>query len=667
MRAALLRIARSGPLANAATGALLLLGSGGALGLALSTSLWVARAGDFLLHNRLPGALRMRLLVTGGSSALALAAGPICAWLAGRITATRLREIGERLSPLLPLGLAGLLLDAFVWSEARLVHLVACAVLAWLTQRCLRARALAPSLRVERWLVERLTESALGRASAAVASRPNLPTGVLLAAATAYAAWFSFVTLQAHWNGYTHSYDLAIFDNLMWNVIHGGKFLISTPAGGGESSHFGRHATLLAYLFAPFYALHPSAATLLVLQAVLIGFAALPLFAFARFHLGPWAACAIALAYLLYPPLHGANLYDFHFLSTSPFFIFCLAHALETKSGAWLAVSTLLTLACREDVAIAVAVLGAYHVLANRRVRAGLVLVVVGGAWFALMKFVLMPLAASGASYAEIYQGLLPEGETGFGGVLQTLLTNPTFVLGSLLTAPKLEYALLVLAPLAFVPMRRPLGALFLLPGVVFTLLSTDYPPAISIGFQYTAFWSPYLFVAAVLLLRSDSFAPAGTPQARAAQRAWLGALCALTLLCSYQYGAVFQQYTASGGFYEVFPFQTTELDLSRRQLRDEVLRELPPDAKVAASECVAPHVSNRATAYTLREGVRDAEYVVFSLVPEAQGEHGLVRPLLTSGSFGVVAVNPAYALLRRGAPTSLNAALARRLRFPAP
>jgi hypothetical protein len=328
--------------------------------------------------------------------------------------------------------------------------------------------------------------------------------------------------------------------------------------------------------------------------------------------------------------------------------------------------STLLALTCREDVAIAVALLGAYHVLADRRVRAGLVLMGVGGAWFIVMKFVLMPLAAPHGGYAEIYQDLLPDGALGFGGVLQTLLSNPSFVLASLLTQAKLEYALLIFAPLAFVPLRRPIGALFVLPGLLVTLLSTGYPPTLSIAYQYTAFWTPYLFIAATLLLRSDSFAPQPAAEARAARSGWLFAFALLSLVCSYQYGAVFQQYTAGGGIYEVFPFETSELDLRRRQLRDEVLRALPLDASVAASESVAPHVSNRATAYTLREGVRDAEYVAFGLLPEAPGEHLLIRPLLVSGQFGVVTMNASYALLRRGAPTGLNARLGGQLRFPA-
>lgn len=651
-----------GPVSDAAVGALLLLASGGAIGLALATLLWGDRA-DFLLHNRIPDALRDRILALGGAGALALAGAPIARWLTGRIPALRLREIGQRLTPLLPLAIASLLFDAQLWSETRLTHLVLCALLVWLTQRSVRARALAPPLGAERGFAEWIDSAGPLASARALAGQRTLPLLVVLAAAAGYAGWFAWVTLQAHWNGHTRAYDLAIFDNLFWNVVNGGEFLRSTPAGGGVTSHFARHATLLAYVLAPVYALHPSASTLLVVQAALLGFAALPLYSFARVHLGRWTACGIALAFLLYPPLHGSNLYDFHFLSISPLFVFCVAHALETRSRLWLVLAVVLTLTVREDVAVAVAVLGAYHVLANRRVHAGVSLFLAGSAWFLLMKFVLMPMAAPGASYASIYQGLLPEGETGFGGVLRTLLSNPGFVLASLLTLAKLEYALLILVPLAFVPLRRPLGALFLVPGVVFTLLSTDYGPTISITFQYTAFWSPYLFVAAVLLLRTDSFDPPGTPEARAARVGWLSAFALMTLLCSYQYGAIFQQSTAGGGFHEPFPFATTRLDLLQRQLRDEIMEALPPDAKVVASETVAPHVSNRANAYTLREGIRDAEYVVFALVSDTPGELEVLRPLLRSSRYGVVAANRSYALLRRGAPPTDNARVLQSLR----
>src|SRR5262249_30519881 len=148
-----------------------LLASGGALGLALGTLLFAGGPADFLLHNRIPAAHRDRILAFGGAAALALAAVPIAGWLGGRIGAVRLREIGQRLSPLLPAGLAGLLFNAPVWVEAPLTHLVFCAVLAWLLQRSLCARALAPPLRTERWLTERAEASGLGAEARALTGR----------------------------------------------------------------------------------------------------------------------------------------------------------------------------------------------------------------------------------------------------------------------------------------------------------------------------------------------------------------------------------------------------------------------------------------------------------------------------------------------------------------
>jgi uncharacterized membrane protein len=624
----------------------------------------VVDAADFLIQNRAPARTRTAMLVCSLLAALGLAAVPVTGWCLGRLSASRLREIGVRLSPLLPASLALLLLDASAWAGARLTHLVGVTGVGAIAFACLRARADAEPLGLEHRLAAR-ARPWLARVSGLPAT---LPLVVVLLGAAAYTVWFSHVTLQAHWNGHTHSHDLGIFDNLMWNLVHGEGFLRSTMAGGGEHSHFGRHATLLAYGLAPFYALHSSAATLLVLQALGIGFAAVPLFLFARVHLGPWPACGIALAYLLYPPAHGSNLCDFHFLSISPFFLFCVAHALETRSRAWLVLSVVLALSVREELGLGVAVFGAYHVFAKRRVGAGLVLVLTGLACFLALKFWLMPLALSGTSaFSDIYKGLVPglvpELSGRFSAVLETLLVNPGFVLGTLLREAKLEYALLIFAPLAFLPLRRVGIWPFLLPGFLFTLLSTDYPPVVSIGFQYTAFWTPYLFVATTLALREDGFAPRGTPAAQATRRAWAACFALLAGLCSYQYGAILQQGTASGGVHALFPFTTTEADLERRRLRAKVMAVIPPDAPLAASENVAPHVSNRATAYTMREGVLDAEYVLVELRPEADEEIVVAMTLLRSSRFGVIAMNEGFAVLRRGAPATLNQRLLRRLR----
>ena len=66
-------------------------------------------------------------------------------------------------------------------------------------------------------------------------------------------------------------------------------------------------------MLVPIYALAPRAETLLIIQATLIGAAVIPLFLFSRNRLGPYQAVSIAAMYVFYAPLHGGNLYDFHY------------------------------------------------------------------------------------------------------------------------------------------------------------------------------------------------------------------------------------------------------------------------------------------------------------------------------------------------------------------
>jgi len=76
------------------------------------------------------------------------------------------------------------------------------------------------------------------------------------------------------------------------------------------------------------------------------------------------------------------------------------------------------------------------------------------------------------------------DGPRGFVGVVQTIVTNPAFTLNTLLERDKLVYLLQIMLPLAFFPLRRPVGLLCSFQGVLFTLLSTKYPPQIRSRFN---------------------------------------------------------------------------------------------------------------------------------------------------------------------------------------
>lgn len=605
----------------------------------------------FVSGNALPAEARSLLLAVAlGSGAAALLAGAL-AW--SRRGAAALVGAARRLAPALLAVLVPPLLNWRAWG-GRDLHFLALAAALVLGIRGLGAvAATAPPLGV--WLRLR---AAAGRASAAWRRIPPAarhPALAVALAAVAYALYFGWHTIVHHRNGYTHSFDLGLEANALWNIVHGGPFLKSSPFSGPGGSLVGYHAIFFAYVLAPLYALHPDPETLLAVQAVLAGAAALPLFLWGRAHVGAPVAALVAVCYLLYPPLHGANLYDFHYLTFAPFFLWLTLWALDAPHDRLAAAGVLCSLLLREDVAASLVVLGLYFLLSGRRPVAGLVVAGASAAYFVAVKFLAMPAAQPDPSFLYGWAGLLPAGERSFSSVLKTIVGNPVYAAGTLLALPKLVYVLQLLVPLAFLPLRRPIGLLFLLPGLFFTLLSTGYAPFVQISFQYTSHWTGFLFPALVLALCRLDRGPCPKALPAGAFRVALVALLAGTFVCSHQYGAVLQRHTARGGF-EPFRFGTTDLDRERRAELLDLVARVPPRAKIAGSETVVPHVSSRPDAYTLRLGVYDAEYLLFSRVPAADGEVEQARAALEGGGFGVVANGSHYVLARRGHDPAANA-----------
>jgi uncharacterized membrane protein len=612
-----------------------------------------AAGAPFVTGNVLPAEARSLLLGAAlGFCGAALVAG-ILAWK--RRGEAAVLDVSRRLSPALLAMLVPPLLDWRAWEGRDLHFLVLAGVFVVGIRSLGQVAASAPPLGFGsrlRTTADRV--SAAWRRLPSATRRPAVAVGL---AAVGYALYFGYYTILHHRNVYTHSFDLGLESNALWNIVHGGPFLKSSPFSGPEGSLVGYHAIFFAYALAPLYALHPDPQTLLAIQAALAGAAALPLFLWGRAHLGEPAAAVVAVCYLLYPGLHGANLYDFHYPTIAPFFLWLTLWALDTRRDLVAAAGVLCCLLLREDVAASLAVLGLYFLLSGRRPRAGALVAATSTTYFLVIKFLVMPAAQPDPSFLYAWAGLLPAGERSFSGVLKTVVGNPVYTAGTLLTLPKLIYVLQLLVPLAFLPLRRPIGLLFLLPGLFFTLLSTGYPPFVQISFQYTAHWTGFLFPALVLALCRPERGPCPGALSDRAFRTAIVALLAGTLVASHQYGAVLQRHTARAGF-EAFHFGTTDLDRQRRgELRDLVAR-VPPLAKVAASESVVPHVASRPDAYTLRLGVYDAEYLLFSRVPAGAGEVEQAVAALRERGFGVMASGAHYVLARRGHDRAGNAAV---------
>jgi uncharacterized membrane protein len=235
---------------------------------------------------------------------------------------------------------------------------------------------------------------------------------------------------------------------------------------------------------------------------------------------------------------------------------------------------------------------------------------------------------------------------SGFGGIVQTLLINPAYFLSTLLKGEKLAYALHLFAPLAFLPARR-LGLLFLaIPGFFLTLMTTGYAPTISISFQYTTHWIPYLFAAAVIalkLLRESSLGRA---------RQW-GAVVALALgVLSHGtvYGAVFQHETFVGGFNRV-EFEMSSDEKKAYAAFRSVADKIPSTASVAATDNLIAHVAARMNIYSLNGAHGNADYL---LVRHGDGSQAF-RDAFTKNTYGLVGEQDGFYLFKKDGLTAAN------------
>ncbi|MBK7580049.1 MAG: DUF2079 domain-containing protein [Myxococcales bacterium] len=481
------------------------------------------------------------------------------------------------------------------------------------------------------------------------------PLLIVGAAVVAYVAFMSFYNIRWHHKLRTHNFDLAIDNNLIFSAMRGAHMQSTVSFGDKASQYLAAHAKLGQYVIMPVYALYPKPETLIVIQSALLGMGALPLFGIARRRVSPWMAVALALAYLAYYPLHSANFTESKYLSLSGFFVLSTYWAVERKKWWLFAPAYLCASLMREDVPIGLAVGGAFLLLSGYRPKIGALMAVVSSIWFVILRFVIMDNAGSWW-FPDMYKGLYSPGQTGFGSVIKTLLTNPLFVLNEVLEKDKLLYVLHLLVPVALLPLRRWYLWAALIPGTVLTLLATDYKPLIGFSFQYAMHWVPYVFLAATLALGSML---AEGEQGRLRARAVIGALALASATLSYNYGAFARRADSVKGGYFAIDFGYSDDERARYAALLRVIAAIPADASVVATENIGPHVSSRRYMYAMRRGIYDCEYM---LAARNELDFEQTRQLFTdavkTGKYGVVGRENDFVLLRKGHDAKDNAKL---------
>ena len=432
-----------------------------------------------------------------------------------------------------------------------------------------------------------------------------------IVAGIVYGVAFSFFTVLRHDSFFSAAWDLGNFNQAFHTTLRNGSFfyytadLFFSPSG----SIFAIHTSPILFLLVPFYAISPSPETLLVLKAFGIGLAAIPLHFLSKHLLGSSkAGFAMALIYLLYAPLQGANWFDFQQSAFIPLLVFLTYYLMIRRNWKLYFPAMILSLMIEEHVAIIVGILAILHLSYKfsrktfpksiRKLKTSVTTVAVATiaicvAYLFIAMFIKNSFPVS-ADFAHLYKA---SGNFRILGSSDTLslpiyvLMHPDRTFQALIyDFPfKFFYLTFLFAPLLFVPLRNRfvLGILFILS----PFLLSNYQPYYMLGIHYPFYVIPLIFIGAVYGLRRLD---------RGAKIFNLRTMMAVTLLFAVSISPLspISKVFTTQDYAHYSPVQFS-LDQNKRSLND-LISLVPSDASVLTQNVVFPHVSNRINAYVI-------------------------------------------------------------------
>ena len=491
-----------------------------------------------------------------------------------------------------------------------------------------------------------------------------------------YLAYFGWYTLRAY-DHFTYQADLGIYDQAVWNTAFGRPFrsTIEEP----YDTLLGDHVEPVLLLISLAYRLWASPKMLLLLQTAALALGALPVYWLARDQLsaaraldrpielplagsGPasvpnwveFTAVALAVVYLLYPPVHSANVFEFHPSALAIPLLLFLLYFLRKRRWVLYFLCLVLTLATKEVLPLTTLGVGLYALFVERQRVVGLATMLASVLWFGLVVFVVIPhFSPEGQSqyFAEFYGwlGASP------GEVVTRVLTHPELVLERLAEPSSLQYINRLLLPLAYVPLLGLPTLLLAAPALLLNILSGFYLQRLSLNFfQYAAAIAPFVVVAAIdgtaflirhLGPRLGRLWPAGG-HGREARPLVAGVAVGSMLILSL----------AVQWYHGYLPFSQDFYAAPRDEkvaAASALVLQVPREGIVSADLVFGPHLSHRETLY-LYPSLHDATYVLVDVTNRnapfpTRDRFEAIQALVSSGRYGVVDGRNGYLLLKRG------------------
>ncbi len=391
----------------------------------------------------------------------------------------------------------------------------------------------------------------------------------------------------------TPTFDFGIFAQMFYYMKETLLPMTTCERNHGLLSHFAVHISPIYYLILPLYMLFPYAPTLNVAQALIVSVSIIPVYLLCRrkgfSRIATVLLCGVT-AFL--PALSGGTLYDIHencFLLPLLLFVF---YFYESKKNIPMYLCAFLVLMVKEDAALYIAIFALYILLQDKQWKKGLILLASSVAYFVLAMYLLNTYGDGSMTsrFADYMQN------DSLFSMITTLLRNPGLVLANAFAAKKIEFIVLMLAPLCFLPLvTKKLPRFLMLAPMLVINLMPDWEYQYNIGFQYVFGSAAFLLYASILNLSEIE---------REKQKQWiLSAVTASVLLFGAHIAKGCQGYV-----------RTYRNDQERLTTYNEALELIEDDASVCATRFMLPHLSNRMELYCMINTKAETDYAVISL-----------------------------------------------------
>lgn len=374
----------------------------------------------------------------------------------------------------------------------------------------------------------------------------------------------------------TFDFDLGIYDQGVW-LLSRFKDPFVTVKG---LELFGHHVNVILLGIAPFYWLGAGPKFLLVVQVAAQASGAVAIFLLARDLLRErWLAVALAAVLLLHPTYQFLAWEYFHpdALAIAPLLF---AHwAARAGRWGWFTVAALLALACKEDVALALAVMGILIAFRGNR-RIGIVVAAASIAWYAIATRVIIPAANGIGPFYDTYFAEFGKGPT---EITTNALTHPAKTIDVATRPDRMNYYRMMFAPVAFLPLIALPTLLIGGPMLAVNILSS-FPYTRDIRYHYSS-----LVLVGVMLGTVEAIAFIG--RRPGFRRFLVGLVVATSFGATVAWGPSPISTEYRNG---IWP-----LAEDRQSAKQTAVANVPDSAPVSATYYLVPHLTHRERIYS--------------------------------------------------------------------